>query len=441
MADSTVIGLHPHEGLHPNQELHPRQELYPRAVQRPGTVRRRKARRSPLQRVQKSPWWVQVFLIWMLSRVVTTVLFLLFARAQLANAWTGKAPGYLDFTQLWDSAWYHVIAVNGYPAVLPLDAGGHVAQSAWAFLPGYPYLVRGLMAYTALPWDFVSVAVSVLFSLAAALMVFQLLRRVLPAGAVLFSVALFCFQPLSPILQVSYAESMAMFLLALALVLLVTRRYVWLFPVVALLCFTQPYGVALALALAAHVIYRFATRSRDPFSRREKLLSIVLTLFTLVLGFVWAGVAWLVTGQQNAYYETELAWRADHIGHNLIAPFTQWWLAAEFWASQVNFGWYLLPLLAAIIVAFAVALTSKPVKRLGVALRIWLAAYAVYGLAAFFLQSSIFRLLMPLFPLLGVLALPRSRSYRVIILVLFVAAQAGWLYICWLVNGYDSSTP
>ena len=44
---------------------------------------------------------------------------------------------------------------------------------------------------------------------------------------------------------------------------------------------------------------------------------------------------------------------------------------------------------------------TPAVKRLGVDLRFWVASYALYLLAVFFPQSSTFRLLMPMFPLLG----------------------------------------
>ena len=47
----------------------------------------------------------------------------------------------------------------------------------------------------------------------------------LPAGSALFAVVLFFTAPLSPILQVSYAESMALFLLLWLLYLLLERRY------------------------------------------------------------------------------------------------------------------------------------------------------------------------------------------------------------------------
>jgi hypothetical protein len=81
------------------------------------------------------------------------------------------------------------------------------------------------------------------------------------------------------------------------------------------------------------------------------------------------------------------------------------------------------------------------VRRLGVDLRFWSASYAVYLLAVFFPQSSTFRLLLPMFPLLGAVAQPKSTPYRATMVVLFIVGQYAWLYICWWVNGYDWTPP
>ncbi len=392
-------------------------------------------------RYRLTPWWVKVLAIWVASRVISTSLLSLFANWQEANYWTGKSPGYFDFAQLWDSGWYHVVAVSGYPSVLPMTSSGHVGENAWAFLPGYPVLVRFLMIVTTLPWAPLSVFVSVAFSLGTALMLFKLMRHVLPSSTALFTVVLFCVAPLSPILQVSYAESMYAFLLTLALYLLLERRYVLLLPVMALMSLTRPSGLAFALTLGLHVIYRWFTRRRDPFPLAERILVLGVTAFSLLCGFAWTLIAWSVTGVPSAYTDTELAWRASYIGHQGLIPFLPWFQAAEFWGIQWHLGGFAFALLALLIVLFAAALFTPSVRRLGVDLRLWSASYAVYLFAVFFPQSSVFRLLIPLFPLLGGVAQPRSRIYRTVIVLLSIAGQYGWIYICWWSNGYDWTPP
>jgi hypothetical protein len=68
------------------------------------------------------------------------------------------------------------------------------------------------------------------------------------------------------------------------------------------------------------------------------------------------------------------------------------------------------------------------VRRVGVEVRLWCASYLVYLLAVFFPQSSIFRLLFPLSPLWGAVAVPRSRAWRVGVLVCCLVGQWWWIY-------------
>ncbi|HEY0258826.1 MAG TPA: hypothetical protein VGC18_03145 [Lacisediminihabitans sp.] len=392
-------------------------------------------------RYRLAPWWLRVLLIWVVSRGITTGLLLLFAGWQEQNPWTGRHPGYLAFSQLWDSTWYHIVAASGYPAALPLTSDGHVGENAWAFLPGYPMLVRFLMVVTGLPWVPVSLFVSVVFSLASALLFYRLMRLSLPPGTSLFAVVLFCVAPLSPIMQVSYAESMFVFFLTLALYLLLRRRYALLFPVVVVLALTRPSGLAFALALGLHVVHRWWTRAHDPFPLADRLLSVALTVFSLAMGFAWPVIAWAVTGSPSAYTDTELAWRSTYIGYRGLLPFASWVQGARFWGGQWGIGGLGLVLLGVVVAGFFAWLFTRRVRRLGTDLRLWSASYAVYLLAVFFPQSSTFRLLVPFFPLLGAVAQPTSRIYRGSVVLLFIAGQFGWLYICWWVNGYDWTPP
>ena len=386
-------------------------------------------------------WWVKVTVVWAASRILSTSLLLFFASRQAPNPWSGAHPDYLAFAQFWDSTWYHIVAVSGYPSVLPMTSDGHVAENAWAFLPAYPMLVRCVMVVTSLPWEPVSVAVSFAFSLLSALMIYRLFLLRLPPATALFAVILWCVAPLSPILQISYAESMHAFLLALALFLLLERRYAVLVPVVAIMSLTRPSGLALALALVLHFTHRWLIRARDPFPRAERMLGAGLAAFSLVMGLVWPLVAWAVTGSASAYTDTELAWRSPYIGYLDLQPFSPWLQGARFWGDLWNIGAVAFVLLVLVVVAFAAVLFTPAVRRLGPDLRFWSASYAVYLLAVFFPQSSTFRLLVPLFPLLGAAAQPRSRVYRVGIVAACIVGQFAWLSLCWWVDGYDWTPP
>jgi len=383
------------------------------------------------------PWWQKVIVIWAASRLVTTFLVSVLARFQGQNAWTPARPGYTAFANMWDALWYNIVAVSGYPAVLPLTADGHVAENAWAFMPGYPAVVRLFMVLSGAPWGPVAVFVSVACSLATALLFYRLMRRVQPQSTALFAVVLFCAAPLSPLLQFGYAESMHLLLLTLALLLVLERRYLVLVPVIAVMALTRPSGLAFALFLGLHVVYRWYHRARDPFPARQAVTAASVTVFSAAMGLAWPAIAWLVTGSMTAYTDTELAWRSGYIGYRELVPFAAWFQSGVWWLGQ-PLG---VLVVIVLIVSFALIMFAPAVRSLGVDLRLWVASYAIYLLAVFFPQSSVFRLLMPMFPLLGALARPRNPVYRVVVTLLLICGQWGWLLLCWGVDGADWTPP
>ena len=399
-------------------------------------------RRATAVMLAPQRWWLAVIAIFVASRVVTTSLLLGFASIQGQNPWTGPQPDYFSFAKIWDGHWYFIIAIAGYPTELPVTEAGHVAENAWAFMPGYPAVVRAVMMLTTLDFAVAGVLVTLAFSMGAALMLYRVMHLVLPPTTALFAVAIFCFAPLSAILQVSYAESMYLFLLMLALFWLMKRQYWALLPVIAVMSLTRPSGLAFALALGLHVVYRWWIRRREEFPMRERVAAISATLFSLLMGFAWLLIAAAVTGSLTAYTDTELAWRAPYVGNGELIPFAAWFQGAAFWAQWWRIPqWLLVVMLVAGVVAFFVFLITKPAQRLGVDLRLWVASYALYLLAVFFPQSSTFRLLMPMFPLVGVLALPPSRLYRALLLAACIAGQWCWIHVAWWVDGYDWTPP
>lgn len=391
-------------------------------------------------------WATRVLAVFVASRVVTTGILLVVAQFQPASDRTSAQPGLEEFSNIWDGQWYWVINGWGYPTEIPRDADGHATESAWAFLPAYPMLLR-LVTALGVPFPSVAPVASALFAGAAMLVLYRLFVRFLPPGSALFGVALFALAPLSTILQVSYAESMHLLLLFTALLLLVSRRYALLIPVAALMALTRPSGLAFALALLLHLGYRWWTRHRDPFPAREVVGVVVVGLTTALAGVAWLLVAALVTGDPAAYLETEYAWRAAYLGPGEVVPFTPWFQGAHWWFAF----WWQLPepvtwalavaAVLALLAGFAAAVASPWMRRLGPDIRFWLIAYALYLLAVFFPQSSTFRLLVPLAPALGALAVPESRVWRAVLLVLGVVGQVVWTAGLWRAETADWTPP
>jgi hypothetical protein len=390
---------------------------------------------SPRVRWRLLPWWGRVLVVYAASRLVTTVFVMLLAREQGENPWTRARPGYFEYANIWDGRWYQLIAATGYPTELPLTGDGHVAENAWAFLPVYPGIVR-LFTTIGVPWDVTSVLVSLAAGLGAALVFHRLMSRFLEPDQAMFAVVLVCVAPVAPIMQFGYAESLGFLWLALALLLLVDRRYSWLFPVIALWSFTRPGALAFALTLALHWAWRWFRREREPFAPRDRVLAASVAVFSGLAGLAWPAIVWMATGDIRGYTDTELAWRSAYIGFEELVPFTAWFQSGD-WLGQ--------PLgtitVVALILGFALLMASPAVRRLGLDIRLWSVSYALYLLAVFFPQSSTFRILAPMFPLLGALALPRSRWYRWGVVVAFLVLQIGWLLICWGIDGLDWTPP
>lgn len=396
----------------------------------------RVSRWSPRVWWRVAPWWAKVVLVYVAARLVTTVFLLAFASVQAANPWTAAQPDVFAYSNLWDARWYQIILLGGYPSELPLTADGHVAENAWAFLPGYPVLVGFVMLF-GVPWDVAAVLVSAAAGLGAALVFHRLMSRFLEPDRALFAVVLFCVAPVAPIMQFGYAESLGFLFLALALLLLVDRRYGWLVPVIAVWSFTRPGALAFALALGLHWVWRWSRREHDAFPVRERVLAASVTGFAVIAGLAWPAIVWLATGEVRSYTDTELAWRSAYIGYEQLVPFTAWFQSGDWWLGQP------LGTLAviAVVLVFALVVASPAVGRLGIEIRLWSVAYALYVFAVFFPQSSTFRILAPLFPLLGALALPRAAWYRWTLVVVFLALQVGWLHVAWIIDGRDWTPP
>ena len=390
------------------------------------------------------PWWLQVLMIYLASRVVSTAILLWFATHQGPNAWTGAAPAYQDFAMLWDAHWYRIIAAVGYPSELPITDTGHVGESAWAFMPLYPWLVEGIALVTWQPYEVVAIAVSVLAGLGAALLAHRMyLAAGLRHGQALGGVALLVFGPVSPLFQLGYAEALHLFLLTAALLLLLRRRYLALLPLVVLMAFTRPSALPFALALGILLVIRVvrARRGVEALPRSEVLAIVLAGAVSVVAGFAWLLIAWAVTGSPSAYLDTENAWRSAYLGPEPLLPLTGWLRGATWWAEWSGVpGWLGLLVLAAVVVLVTAAFATPWARRLGTVLRVWVAAWLLYLLAVFFPQSSTWRLLLPAYPAGAALAVG-PRWVLCLALVGGVAAQWWWVDGMWAVSGYDWSPP
>ncbi|MHA7220861.1 hypothetical protein ACX80S_00775 [Arthrobacter sp. RHLT1-20] len=397
-------------------------------------------------RVARWPWWVQVAGLYLAARLVSACIFMAAALHQGVNPWFPAKPDYWLFVNIWDARWYGEVLQNGYPEVLPTDASGTVQENAWAFYALFPMLGRVVSGLTGMQPAFALTLIAVVCGLAAALVVYRLFRQMASHRTALWGTIFFSTFPVSPVLQVPYAESLNLFLLAAGLLLVVQRRYLWAMPVVVLMCLSRPTGVPFAAMVGLLFLYRvwqFRAAHRKgeashtaragqaiagqvstvPHSKPELWSLAGLTAVSGIGALLWPAIAWAVTGDIQAYTKTESVWR----GHDLV-PFKPW-----FDTGILLFG-PALGVLAPFVfaAAFTLFMMSRPVRALGPELRLWCACYLGYLLIFLHPQTSTFRMLLPLFPLaLSAALISRSRAYRGTVVVMFLLLQIVWIVWLW----------
>jgi len=395
-----------------------------------------------VQELWRTKWWLPIVSIFAASRITTFILFLATAQIQEDNYWTKAQPGYFDFLNIWDAEWYESIYTDGYPTTLPTSEDGSVQQNAWAFMPVFPFLIRGLNLLTGIEFKFLAPIVATIFGFAFALMAYRLLILRITESQARWTIALISFSMAAPILQVGYAESLALFLISAALYLFATRRDGLLVLVLAILSVTRPGLLAFALMFALLFVYRFYRERKhvEKFELPERIRLFALTAVSGVLGFAWLIIAAITTGRLDAYLKTELAWRGGYTDNSELEPFTGWFISGAF---HLGSGVGELAVLG--LLAFAAwALNTHSVRALGLELRFFTASYLIYLFAVFFPQSSTPRLLLPAFGLLAGLAVASaawSRPVRGAILVLSILGQVLWLLVCWKYTAPDYTPP
>ncbi|MFC4140377.1 MULTISPECIES: hypothetical protein [unclassified Microbacterium] len=376
------------------------------------------------------PVALRIAAVYVAARVVTTLFLMAAAGESTSLSRFGASPGLDDFVLGWDAQWYWFVAENGYPTELPVTESGEVAENGWAFMPVFAYAAKVLgLAFGS--WGAGALAISLVAGYLACLALHRLLRDRIGGSAAMWAVVFFAAGPLSAMFQVGYAESLFVLLLLVSLDLVARRRYGWLYLLIPVMGFTRPGVLAFALYLGLIGIMRWLHRRKDPLPPREIAHIVALGALATVVGFSWQVLAAIATGEPNAYLATELAWRRNWgVGTSSFLPFDGFVQAAQFWFMKWGMpGWVGLIALVLLVVAIAYALLhARAVRAIGTDLRLWSASYLLYLLAVFFPQSSTFRLLMPLTPLWGAVAVPRSRWYRLTVLGLCLLAQWVWIH-------------
>ncbi|KAB1643441.1 glycosyltransferase family protein [Gulosibacter chungangensis] len=406
----------------------------------PNQLTRQRSNSWPSRLWRQLPTWGQLVTIYVFTRILTTALLLFFASRQ-ADTWQIHAqPDYLSFANIWDAKWYAFIAHSGYPSELPYTEAGQVGENAWAFMPVFPLLARLISFLPGISFSMAAVLISLIAGLGTVFALHRLLRNFVSANVAMFAVFLLCIGPISPLFQVGYAEALHFWMVAVLLNLMVQRDWYAMVPLIVIASFTRPTGLALAFTLLLYILYRYWNRfvaRLERFDRSEQRQLWSVAVFSGVMGLAWLVIAGIVTGQWDAYLETEFAWRRGYTSGEHTPPFTAWFWAGDYWFGQPQGTIVVL----AVLILFACWFAAPVMRRFGIEIRLWAIAYTSYIFAVFYPQSSFFRILFPLFPAAAPLALPQSPVYRVLVSAAAFLAQVAWLYWMWFVIGGDWSPP
>lgn len=387
---------------------------------------------------------VAVAVVYLAARAVTTVFLALAAHLSGPASRFGAEATLGSLSMGWDAQWYWLVAEQGYPAQIPTDEAGMVQQNAWAFMPVYPYLVKVVSVLFGGYYPPAAVLVSLVAGYLSCLALHRLLRRHLDVNATLVAVAMFAAGPLSVMFQVGYAEALFLLWLFLALAAVQRRAWGWLYLLVPLMGYTRPGVLAFALLLALYGIRRFLRRNVEPLPRRDVVHIVVVGLIAAGVGFSWPVITGLVTGDPGAYLATEMSWRRGWTGAGDagFVPFEGFVQAAGIWFSLWGMpAWMGVVALALALIVVALAFVRPEVRRLGAVVTLWSASYLVYLLAVFFPQSSLFRLLLPLSPLYGALAAPRSTLWRAGVIGAGLVGQWWWIYSMYALGNTYTQIP
>lgn len=197
------------------------------------------------------PHRLQVLAVWAIASLIGLLIFNLGGLDTPQTYWSAAKPSYLQHVAFWDSEWYYRVATQGYPdsTSLPIGQDGRVGQNTWAFMPIYAYLSGGLAKLLSANYYTCAVVAAWLGSALAALGLDAWMRPRVGKAASLLGVAIFFTCGPAIILQLPYAESLGLALVAIGFAVLAKRRFAWAMVVFVLAAFTRPIGVPLGAAL------------------------------------------------------------------------------------------------------------------------------------------------------------------------------------------------
>ena len=373
--------------------------------------------------------------VFALTRFINFVMISLSARTQIAlsHSYPGNtgylvyspspaSPPYLSAITNWDGQWFFRIVEQGYD-LTAVTSDEQFARTFTLRPPLFPMTIRAVMWATGLGFGAAATLVNLLVGSVTVLLLYRLIEPTAGRFVAGSAVALLCTFVSAPVLQLAYADGLALMLIVLTILLIARRRY-W-FAVVAILALTMTRYVTppLAVVLAAHAWTRFRNRQDAPISRGD-VVAMTAVFATATAGlFAWSTILRVWLGDTGA-----------ESGHDSVTSIQR---AGLGWFGQAyqRFG----PAGVGLVVVFLVilvALAYTPgASSWGVETRTWLWAYPAFLAVGTTVHAGQLRYFLLDFPLVLLLvsAIPRRASPNARLAIVTFACMVGlalqWLWI------------
>ncbi|MFW0789482.1 glycosyltransferase 87 family protein [Gordonia sp. CPCC 205333] len=301
--------------------------------------------------------WLLPALVFLAVRVIGLVVLARFAQLRGLNLGNTLAA--------WDGKWMLAIAEHGYAGVpvTQTDARGiHLTETAYAFFPGYPYLVRLLDKLPFVTAYGAAIAINIVLGCIAAAGAARLAAfcaRTMsarsddaaspdPARVGLILTVLFAAAPMGIVLSMAYTEALFCALAVWALIGVVEHRWLLAGCCAGLVGLTRPTAI-----VVVGVVMLAALLARRDGPRAWAAIALSPLGYLGYLGFVWAK-----TGSPTGWFRiqtdgwgTQFDWGAatytfvndSLLNSGEIAPVATSWIIAATIGLVVVAMWSRLP--------------------------------------------------------------------------------------------------
>jgi hypothetical protein len=283
---------------------------------------------------------------------------------------------------------------------------------------------RFLMNVTGLGFPVVGSTLALLLGFGAAVVLALLLRDRVGPKVALAAVAVYAACPVSPSFQIAYTESLAILLLGGFLWAISKERWLVTAGLALLIGLSRAMALPLAIVALVAVFLRWRRRAQDPISAGEGWSALAALGSCAAAGLLWPLIVSIGVGSPLAYTQTMGAWSVGG-SVQLLRP----------WLQYVDQPWNAV-LVAMVLIIITVMTIGPWAARLGTELRVWTLAYTAYLILVDAPSTSLFRHLLPLFPLTVVLIgggwrdrQPRWMGWRTgFLIVIGLAGQVWWVW-------------